>query len=148
MTPMESIKTAGSDGHSGICPACETERSTTNQGRIRAHVVPTRGPLSRPRIGCEGSGQLPLPPAVLTAPQALVEEQVNTRIAQEVLGQRDQEIRTLRLDLNKAREAVEERDQRIQFLVAELRAARACLVEHVDCSEPQCRAEIAKALAE
>jgi hypothetical protein len=52
------------------------------------------------------------------------------------------------LDAFEAQTAVAGRDERIRGLVAALRAARACLVEHVDCSEPQCRAEIAKALAD
>ena len=64
------------------------------------------------------------------------------------LFKRDQEIQTLKLDVDKAREAVAGRDEQIRGLVAALRAARACLVEHVDCGEPECRAEIAKALAE
>jgi hypothetical protein len=106
----------------------------------------------------------------------LDEEQYNTRLVQAILGQRDQEIRDLKrmrdedqednliirntlerarrevraltLDVDKAREAVAGRDERIRELLVALRAARACLVEHVDCSEPECRAEIAKALAE
>jgi glycyl-tRNA synthetase beta subunit len=85
----------------------------------------------------------------------LDEEQYNTRLVQAILGQRDheiqtlnQKIQTLRLDTDRAQAAVAGRDGRIRDLVAALRAARACLVEHVDCSEPQCRAEIAKALAD
>lgn len=51
-------------------------------------------------------------------------------------------------DTHRVQAILDQRDEQIRDLVNQLKLARACLLEHAGCEEPECRAEIAKALGE